>query len=62
MIEPLAKYSAGLDVHKAMIVCTILYEDKHGALHKETREYKHSKGGINYLPFENVANFGLCRG
>jgi transposase len=40
MIEPLTKCSAGLDVHKAVIVCTIVYEDEQGSIHKQTREYR----------------------
>jgi hypothetical protein len=27
MIEPLAKSSAGIDVHKKMVVCTLLKEN-----------------------------------
>jgi transposase len=39
MIEPLARCSAGLDVHKAQVVCTVLSEEADGSLRKETREY-----------------------
>ena len=39
MIEPLVKCCAGLDVHKALIVCTVIEENTEGALHKITREY-----------------------
>lgn len=40
MIEPVAKCVAGLDVHKEIVVCTILSEDEGGQLVKETKEYK----------------------
>jgi transposase len=49
MIEPLAKCSAGLDVHKAVIVCTILSEDEQGALHKQTREYRSFREELDAL-------------
>lgn len=39
MIEPLVRCCAGLDVHKAMVVCTVLQENPQGELTKETREY-----------------------
>lgn len=39
MIEPLVRCCAGLDVHKAVVVCTVLQEDRKGKLRKETREY-----------------------
>ena len=39
MIEPLAKSSAGIDVHKKMVVCTLLKENCQGKVEKETREY-----------------------
>lgn len=40
MIEPLAKSSAaGLDVHRKIVVCTVLCETENGSLKKETREY-----------------------
>lgn len=39
MIEAIARSVAGLDVHRATVVCTILREDKNGELKKETREY-----------------------
>ena len=49
MIEPLAKCSAGLDVYKAVIVCTILSEDEQGALHKQTREYQSFREELDAL-------------
>jgi transposase len=39
MIEPMVKCCAGLDIHRAMVVGTIISEDDSGAIHKETREY-----------------------
>jgi transposase len=39
MIEPLVRCCAGLDVHKAVVVCTVLQENPQGELTKETREY-----------------------
>lgn len=39
MIEALARCCAGLDVHKATVVCTVLKEDAEGRVHKETHEY-----------------------
>ena len=39
MIEPLAKSCAGLDVHRKIVVCTVLYETDNGSLKKEIREY-----------------------
>ena len=39
MIEPLVQCCAGLDVHKAVIVCTVIEENTQGELRKITREY-----------------------
>ena len=39
MIEPLAKSCAGLDVHRKIVVCTVLRETENGSLKKDTREY-----------------------
>jgi transposase len=39
MITPILKCSAGLDVHKATVVCTVIKEMADGALKKATREY-----------------------
>jgi transposase len=39
MIEPLAKSSAGIDVHKKMVVCTLIKENSQGEIKKETRQY-----------------------
>ena len=39
MIEPVVKCCAGLDVHRASVVGTVLEEDDEGQVRKETREY-----------------------
>lgn len=39
VIEAIAKCCAGLDVHRATVVCTLLREDAKGKVHKEIREY-----------------------
>jgi transposase len=39
MITPIIKCSAGLDVHKATVVCTVLKEGLGGKLIRKTREY-----------------------
>ncbi len=39
MIAGLIKCSAGLDVHRDTVVCTVLKEQGDGSLHKQTREY-----------------------
>lgn len=39
MIEPLVKCSAGLDVHKKSVTCTVLKEQEDGGIAKFTREY-----------------------
>ena len=39
MIEPIVKCSAGLDVHREIVVCTVLKELSDGSLSKQTREY-----------------------
>jgi transposase len=40
MIKALAKRCAGMDVHKKIIVCTMLCENEDGTINKDTREYK----------------------
>jgi transposase len=40
MISAISKCVAGLDIHKAIIVCTLLQEDSDGNPTKETKEYK----------------------
>lgn len=40
MIEPTAGNVAGIDLHKAIVLCTLLKESPDGQLAKETREYK----------------------
>jgi transposase len=39
LIEVLAQCCAGLDVHRATVVCTVLKKDEEGAVCKETRQY-----------------------
>lgn len=39
MIEPILKHTAGIDVHKKLIVVTILTEQSDGSLTQETREF-----------------------
>ena len=39
MIEGIVKCSAGLDVHKQVVVCTVLKELPDGSLTKQTRQY-----------------------
>jgi transposase len=46
VIAPLVKCCAGLDVHRATVVCTILREDKRAKIHKETREYSSYREGL----------------
>ena len=40
MIRPISKSAAGLDVHKAVVMCTLIKEKSDGCLVKESREYK----------------------
>ncbi len=49
MIEALAKRSSGLDVHKKTVVCTVLSENVHGEIVKQTREYGTFRRDINKL-------------
>jgi transposase len=39
MIEPIVKRCAGLDVHKIVVVATVLIEQPDGSLYQETREF-----------------------
>jgi transposase len=39
MIQPIAKSVAGLDVHKKVVVCTMLNEQEDGEIVQQTREY-----------------------
>lgn len=39
MIEPIIKCSAGLDVHRESVVCTVLKEQADGSVNKQTRSY-----------------------
>ncbi|WP_035242459.1 IS110 family transposase [Desulfobacter vibrioformis] len=49
MISAIAKCVAGLDIHKAIIVCTLLQEDSDGQLVKQTKEYKTFRHDIHKL-------------
>lgn len=58
MITPILKCSAGLDVHKATVVCTLIKEIEGGQLKKKTREYstfrKELQGLARWLKGEGV--------
>lgn len=49
MIEALAKRSAGLDVHKKIVVGTVLIENAHGQIEKQTREFGTFRKELNTL-------------
>jgi transposase len=49
VIEALAKRSAGLDVHKKTVVCTLLIENTHGQIEKQTREFGTFRRELNKL-------------
>lgn len=49
MISAIAKCVAGLDIHKAIIVCTLLREDSDGQPVKQVREYKTFRSDIYEL-------------
>lgn len=49
LISAIAKCVAGLDIHKAIIVCTLLREDSEGCPMKQTREYKTFRYDIHDL-------------
>ncbi|MBF0467263.1 MAG: hypothetical protein HQK61_00005 [Desulfamplus sp.] len=38
-LEPIVKRCAGLDIHKMIIVATVLLEQADGTVQKETREF-----------------------
>jgi transposase len=46
MIEPLVKCCAGLDVHRATVVCTVVREDEAGEIHSETRQFSSYRKGL----------------
>jgi len=46
MIEPLVKCCAGLDVHRASVVGTVIREDDTGEIHRETQEYSCYRKGL----------------
>ena len=39
MVEPIVKRCAGLDVHKMVVVATVLIEQTDGSLSQESREF-----------------------
>ena len=49
MIEALAKSIAGLDVHKRTVVCTVLIENAHRQVEKQTREFGTFRRDLNGL-------------
>ena len=49
MITPIIKRCAGIDVHKATVVCTLITEHKEGELKKETREYSTFRKDLHKL-------------
>jgi transposase len=53
-MEAIVQRSAGLDVHKKVIVVTILLEQSDGSVREETREY-----GTTYKSCEGLANWLL---
>ena len=53
-MEAIVQRSAGLDVHKKIIVVTILLEQSDGSVREETREY-----GTTYKACEGLANWLL---
>lgn len=53
-MEAIVQRSAGLDVHKKIIVVTILLEQSNGSVKEETREY-----GTTYKACEDLANWLL---
>lgn len=49
MIDAIARCSAGLDVHKATVVCTIVWEDEDGKMQKATRQYSTFRKNLREL-------------
>jgi len=49
MLAPILKCSAGLDVHKAMVVCTVIKELSDGSLKKKTKEYSTFRSELSKL-------------
>jgi transposase len=49
VIEALAKRSAGLDVHKRVVVCTVLIENARGQIERQTREFGTFRKELNKL-------------
>ena len=49
MIAPIIKCSAGLDVHRESVVCTILKEESDGSLKKQTRQFSTFRQHLEHL-------------
>jgi len=49
VIEAVCRCSAGLDVHKATVTCTIVWEDESGRIKKKTRQYSSFKRELRRL-------------
>lgn len=49
MIQPLANCVAGLDVHKEVVVCSVLYDDDQGQIHKQTKSFKTFNSDLDQL-------------
>lgn len=49
MISPIVKCVAGLDVHKALVVCTLLDEMEDGSLVRDTKEYETFRDDLKQL-------------
>ena len=45
MVEPITKSAAGLDVHKMMVMATVILEQEDGSLFQQTREFNTFKKG-----------------
>lgn len=45
MVEPITKSAAGLDVHKMMVMATVILEQEDGSLFQQTREFNTLKKG-----------------
>lgn len=45
MVEPITKFAAGLDVHKMMVMATVILEQEDASLFQETREFNTFKKG-----------------
>lgn len=58
MIEAIVKRSAGLDIHRRVIVATILIENEDGTLYEQTRSFgtfrKYRRELVNWLKANNI--------